>query len=89
MRERISESDGGTFYQAESSNGGTEAVSVEARSKIQGDNQHPATVTGRFFDSTVNFPPAEALEMMGQRMLNGISLHLNIRSSSSSNTILL
>ena len=86
MRERISESDGGTFYQAESSNSATEAV--EARSKIQGDNQQPATVTGRFFDSTVNFPPAEALEMMGQWMLNGISLHLNIRSSSS-NTILL
>ena len=42
MRERISESDGGTFYQPESSNGGTEAVSVEARSKIQGDNLQPA-----------------------------------------------
>ena len=88
MRESISESDGGTFYQAESSSGATEAVLVEARSKIQGDNRHPATVTGRFFDSTVNFPPAEALEMMGLWMLNGISLHLNIRGSSS-NTILL
>ena len=47
MRERISESDGGTFYQPESSSGATEAVSVEARSKIQGDNKQPASVSHR------------------------------------------
>ena len=46
--------------------GATEAVLVEARSKIRGDKQQPATVTWLLFDSTVNFPPAEALEMMGQ-----------------------